>query len=161
MVDEAVSKGAKIVMGKHFSLCSIYLVNSPFNFFSGGGKHECGDLFYQPTILTGMTTDMLLYKEEIFGPVVSMMKFETEEEAIAIANDTRVGLAGYFYSQDVSQCWRVAKKIETGMVGINEGMMSCCECAFGGIKESGMGREGSKYGIEEYTEMKYLCFGNL
>jgi len=141
MVDEALSKGAKLV--------------------SGGSKHHIGDLQYKPTILTEVTTDMSLVAEEVFGPVISIKKFETEEEALELANDSRVGLAGYFYSNDMNQCWRVAHKMEVGMVGINEGMMSCPEAAFGGVKESGLGREGSKYGIDEFTEMKYLCFGNL
>ncbi len=127
----------------------------------GGGKHDFGPLYYQPTILTGMTKNMECYKDEIFGPVVSIMKFDTEEEGIALANDSRVGLAAYFYSNDVRQCWRVSRRIESGMIGINEGMISCPEGAFGGVKESGIGREGSKYGIDEYTEMKYLCFGNI
>jgi len=131
------------------------------NITYGGGKHDFGDLYYQPTILTGMTKEMRCYKDEIFGPVVAVMKFETEDEGVAIANDSRVGLAAYFYSTDVRQCWRVAKRLESGMVGINEGIISCPEAAFGGVKESGIGREGSKYGIDEYTEMKYLCFGNL
>lgn len=141
LVDDAVRKGAKVILG--------------------GSKHEIGDLFYKPTIISDMQEDMECFKEEIFGPVISIKKFETEDEALTIANNTQVGLAGYFYSNDVSQCWRVARKMETGMVGINEGMMSCAEGAFGGVKESGIGREGSKYGIDEYTEMKYLCFGNL
>jgi len=141
MVDEALSKGAKLV--------------------TGGSKHDIGDLQYKPTILTDVTADMSLVGEEVFGPVISIKKFETEEEALDFANDSRVGLAGYFYSNDMNQCWRVAHKLEVGMVGINEGMMSCPEAAFGGIKESGIGREGSKYGIDEFTEMKYLCFGNL
>eukprot|EP00094_Tigriopus_californicus_P005264 TCALIF_05074-PA protein Name:"Similar to Aldh5a1 Succinate-semialdehyde dehydrogenase, mitochondrial (Rattus norvegicus)" AED:0.17 eAED:0.17 QI:569/0.8/0.83/1/1/1/6/157/600 len=141
LVDEAVNKGAKVVLG--------------------GSKHDIGDLFYKPTIISEMQEDMECFKEEVFGPVISIKKFETEDEALKIANNSEVGLAGYFYSNDVSQCWRVSRKLETGMVGINEGMMSCAEGAFGGVKESGIGREGSKYGIDEYTEMKYLCFGNL
>jgi len=141
MVDEAISKGAKLVCG--------------------GSAHEMGGLFYKPTILTDTTSDMSLIQEEIFGPVISIRKFSTEQEALYLANDCKVGLAGYFYSQDISQCFRVARKLEVGMVGINEGLMSCAEGAFGGVKESGIGREGSKYGIDEYTEMKYLCFGNI
>jgi succinate-semialdehyde dehydrogenase len=138
MVNEAVEKGANVV--------------------SGGSKHDMGDLFYKPTILTDVTTDMLCFKDEIFGPVLSIARFATEDEALAIANDCRVGLAGYFYSNDVRQCWRVAKKLEVGMVGINEGMISAPEAAFGGIKESGLGREGSRHGMDEYSDIKYLCF---
>jgi len=141
LVEEAVSKGAKVV--------------------SGGSPHPMGGLHYQPTILTDTTSEMGLTCEEIFGPVIPIRKFQTEEEALSLANDCRVGLAGYFYSNDISQCFRVGKKLEVGMVGINEGMISAAEGAFGGVKESGIGREGSKYGIDEYTEMKYLCFGNL
>ncbi len=141
MVDEASAKGAKTLLG--------------------GGADPVGNLFYKPTIITELTSDMEAYKEEIFGPVISIMKFDTEEEAVAIANDSRVGLAGYFYSNDVRQCWRVARQMEVGMVGVNEGLMSCAEGAFGGVKESGIGREGSKYGIDEYSEIKYICFGNL
>ena len=141
MVNEAVTGGAKVV--------------------SGGSKHEMGDLFYKPTILTDTTPQMEVFQDEIFGPVLSIARFNTEEEALAIANDCRVGLAGYFYSNDMRQCWRVAKKLEVGMVGINEGMISAPEAAFGGIKESGLGREGSRYGMDEYSDIKYLCFGNL
>lgn len=141
LVDDAKSKGAQIVLG--------------------GNKDDTGALFYQPTILTGLKPNMECFKDEVFGPVISIMKFETEEEAVALANESRVGLAGYFYSNDVRQCWRVARQMEVGMVGINEGLISCAEGAFGGVKESGIGREGSKYGIDEYTEMKYICFGNL
>ena len=141
MVNEAVTSGAKVV--------------------SGGSKHDMGDLFYKPTILTDITPQMEVFQDEIFGPVLSIARFNTEEEALAIANDCRVGLAGYFYSNDMRQCWRVAKKLEVGMVGINEGMISAPEAAFGGIKESGLGREGSRYGMDEYSDIKYLCFGNL
>jgi len=141
LVDSAKKSGVKVV--------------------TGGDKHKFGDLYYQPTILTGVKKDMDCFAEEIFGPVVSVLKFDKEEEALAIANDCDMGLAAYFFSRDVSQCFRVAKRIEAGMVGINDGMVSCCEGAFGGVKESGIGREGSKYGIEEYTEMKTITFGNL
>lgn len=141
MVNDAVDKGAELV--------------------TGGEKHPIGDLYFRPTILTELTPEMAAFKEEIFGPVISVLKFKTEEEALALANATRVGLAGYFYSNDVRQCWRVAKKIEVGMVGVNEGIISAPEAAFGGIKESGLGREGSRHGIDEYTDIKYICFGNL
>uniref|UniRef100_A0A1A7X2B3 Succinate-semialdehyde dehydrogenase, mitochondrial n=3 Tax=Iconisemion striatum TaxID=60296 RepID=A0A1A7X2B3_9TELE len=125
-----------------------------------GGKRLDGS-FMQPTLLAGVTTDMLCTKEETFGPLVPIIRFETEEEALAIANGTDVGLAGYFYSQDVGQIWRVAEALEVGMVGVNEGLLSTPEAAFGGIKQSGLGREGSKYGIHEYLEVKYMCFGGL
>lgn len=125
----------------------------------GGSALE--GLFFEPTILTNATASMRLAKEEIFGPVVPVFKFTTEDEAIALANDTIYGLAAYFYSRDVNRCWRVCEALEYGMVGINEGVISTEVAPFGGIKQSGIGREGSKYGIEEYTEMKYLCYGNL
>jgi len=127
----------------------------------GGEPHPVGDLFYKPTILTNVKAGMDLFDGEVFGPVVSVKTFKTEQEALDIANDCRTGLAGYFYSNDMSQCWRVAKRLQTGMVGINEGMISACEAAFGGVKESGLGREGSSHGIDDYTNIKYLCFGNL
>jgi len=141
MVESAVSSGARVVMG--------------------GAPSPVSPLHYQPTILTEVTDTMTLFQEEIFGPVISVKKFETEQEALDIANDCRTGLAGYFYSNDVAQCWRVGKRLETGMVGINEGMISAAEAAFGGVKESGFGREGSSHGIDDYTNIKYLCFGNL
>ncbi len=119
------------------------------------------ELFFEPTILANVDISMRLAKEEIFGPVIPVFKFKTEEEAIALANDTIYGLAAYFYSRDVNRCWRVSEALEYGMVGINEGIISTEVAPFGGIKQSGIGREGSKYGIEEYTEMKYLCYGNL
>lgn len=142
IVEDARSKGAQVVLGGH-------------------PLPEKGPLFYAPTIITGITPDMRLYSEEIFGPVVSIFKFRTENEALKIANDTRRGLAGYFYSQDVSQIFRVARKLEVGMVGVNEGVISTAEAAFGGVKESGIGREGSKHGIDDYVEIKYICLGNL
>eukprot|EP00092_Neocalanus_flemingeri_P014165 GFUD01015283.1.p1 GENE.GFUD01015283.1~~GFUD01015283.1.p1 ORF type:complete len:536 (-),score=199.14 GFUD01015283.1:218-1747(-) len=141
MVESAVSSGAKVVMG--------------------GGPSPVSSLHYQPTILTEVTDNMTLFQEEIFGPVISVAKFSTEQEALDIANDCRTGLASYFYSNDVKQCWRVGKRLQTGMVGINEGMISAAEAAFGGVKESGFGREGSSHGIDDYTNIKYLCFGNL
>lgn len=142
MVKEAESQGAELVVG-------------------GEPDNSIGELFYKPTILTNVNENMSLYREEIFGPVVSIKTFKTEEEALALANDSRVGLASYFYSENISQCFRVAKKLETGMVGINEGAISAAEAAFGGIKESGLGREGSSHGLDEYTNIKYMCFGNL
>lgn len=125
-----------------------------------GGKRLEG-LFYIPTVITNIDSSMLLANEEIFGPVSSVIKFKTEEEAIQIANNTIFGLASYFYSNNIARCWRVAEKLEYGMVGINEGLISTEVAPFGGIKQSGLGREGSKYGIDEYTEIKYMCFGNV
>ena len=104
---------------------------------------------------------MLMAREETFGPVAPLMKFETEEEVIRLANSTEFGLAAYFYSRDLARVWRVAEALETGMVGINEGLISTEVAPFGGVKESGIGREGSKYGLEEYLELKYLCIGGV
>lgn len=127
-----------------------------------GGKRagETG-FFFEPTVLLGATTDMLIAYEETFGPVAPLFSFATEEEAIALANDSPYGLASYFFSRDVGRVWRVAEALEYGMVGINTGIMSTESAPFGGIKESGIGREGSKYGIDEYLEMKYLCLGGI
>lgn len=125
-----------------------------------GGKRLEGS-FMQPTLLSSVNTDMLCMREETFGPLIPVVKFNTEEEALAIANASPVGLAGYFYSRDISQIWRVAEQMEVGMVGVNEGLISATEGSFGGIKQSGMGREGSKYGIDEYLEIKYMCLGGL
>lgn len=125
-----------------------------------GGKQLDG-LFFQPTVIAGATPDMALAKEETFGPVAPVFRFSTEEEVIRMANDSEFGLASYFYSKDVSRCWRVAEALECGMVGINEGLISTVLAPFGGIKESGMGREGSKYGMDYFMEIKYLCFGGI
>jgi succinate-semialdehyde dehydrogenase/glutarate-semialdehyde dehydrogenase len=125
------------------------------------GGNQIKDLFFQPTVLAGATTDMIISKEEVFGPVAPVFRFTTEEEAIQIANDTEYGLASYFYSKDVARCWRVAEALEYGMVGINEGLISTEAAPFGGIKESGFGREGSKYGMDYFTEIKYLCYGGI
>ncbi|CAG8470983.1 6461_t:CDS:2 [Paraglomus occultum] len=138
-VEDAVAKGAEIIIG---------------------GTQRSGN-FFHPTVLTGMTQDMLISSEETFGPVAALYKFETEEEVIGLANATSSGLAGYFYSGDVRRCWRLAEALEVGMVGVNTGAISTCEAPFGGIKESGIGREGSKYGIEEYLNIKYINFGGL
>ncbi|XP_052279043.1 succinate-semialdehyde dehydrogenase, mitochondrial-like [Dreissena polymorpha] len=130
------------------------------NVHVGGQRSSLGDTFYEPTLLSGVTSDMLVSKEEIFGPVVGIAKFKTEEEAIILANGTSAGLAGYVFTSDASQQWRVAEALEYGIVGLNEGLFSCCEGTFGGFKESGLGREGGiGYGIEEYIEVKYLCMG--
>ncbi|QLF68260.1 NAD-dependent succinate-semialdehyde dehydrogenase [Peteryoungia desertarenae] len=136
-IEDATSKGAKVAVG--------------------GKRGEKGGLFFEPTILTGVTTDMKVAREETFGPVAPLFKFETEEEVIDMANNTEFGLASYFYSRDLSKVFRVAEALEYGMVGINTGLISTEVAPFGGIKQSGQGREGSKYGIEDYIEMKYLC----
>uniref|UniRef100_A0A8D0L5R4 Succinate-semialdehyde dehydrogenase n=1 Tax=Sphenodon punctatus TaxID=8508 RepID=A0A8D0L5R4_SPHPU len=140
-ISDAVSQGAFIV--------------------TGGKRHSFGKNFFEPTLLSNVTTNMLCTKEETFGPLAPVIKFDTEEEAVAIANSASVGLAGYFYSQDPAQIWRVAEHLEVGMVGVNEGLLSAVESPFGGVKQSGLGREGSKYGIDEYLEIKYVCFGGL
>ncbi len=122
-----------------------------------GGKATKG-LFYQPTVLTNLAASALIAREETFGPVCALFRFKTEAEGIAKANDTEFGLAAYFYSRDVNRCWRVAEQLESGMVGINTGLVSNAAAPFGGVKQSGIGREGSKHGLDEYTEIKYLCF---
>ena len=127
----------------------------------GGARHDLGGLFYQPTVLAGATPQMRLFQEEIFGPVAPVVKFETEADAIELANATPFGLASYFYSRDVGRCWRVAEAIEAGMVGINEGIISTEVAPFGGVKDSGLGREGASEGLDEYLETKYLCFGGV
>ena len=138
-IQDAVSKGAKIVVG--------------------GKKHVLGGLFFEPTVLTGVNTTMKVTKEETFGPVAPLFRFRTEEEGVAMANDTEFGLAAYFYARDIGRIWRVGEGIESGMVGVNTGLISNEVAPFGGVKQSGIGREGSKYGIEEYLEIKYLCIG--
>ncbi len=125
-----------------------------------GGK-ELSGLFYEPTLLANTTAEMVLAKEETFGPIAPVFRFGAEEEVIKMANDTEYGLASYFYSRDVSRCWRVAEALESGMVGINEGLISIAAAPFGGVKESGIGREGSKYGMDYFMEIKYLCFGGI
>lgn len=142
IVEDALQKGAKALIG-------------------GRPASEHGELFYEPTLLIDVKENMRIYHEEVFGPVATVIKFKTEEEAVAIANNTRRGLAGYFYSEDVAQIFRVSKLLEVGMLGINEGLISCAEAPFGGVKESGLGREGSHHGIDDYTYIKYLCLGNL
>jgi len=127
----------------------------------GGARHDLGGLFWQPTVLVDATPEMRLFQEEIFGPVAPIVKFETEEQAVELANATPFGLASYFYSKDVARCWRVAEAIEAGMVGINEGIISTEVAPFGGVKDSGLGREGSSEGLDEYLETKYLCFGGV
>lgn len=140
-VADAIAKGAKVAAGGH--------------------RHALGRTFYEPTILTDTKPDMLIFREETFGPVAPVFRFKTEEEAIQLANDTEFGLAAYFYGRDIGRVWRVAEALEYGMVGINEGIISTEIAPFGGMKESGNGREGSKYGIEDYLEIKYLCMGGI
>lgn len=125
-----------------------------------GGK-KINEYFFEPTVIGNATTGMKFHQEEIFGPVAPIFKFKTDEEAIQMANDTIYGLASYFYSKDITRCWKVAEALEYGMVGINEGMISTEVAPFGGIKYSGQGREGSKYGINDFMEIKYMCFGNI
>ncbi|OQX06632.1 MAG: succinate-semialdehyde dehydrogenase (NADP(+)), partial [Desulfobulbaceae bacterium A2] len=127
----------------------------------GGRLHPAGRLFYEPTILLDVRPDMRIAHEETFGPVAPLFSFRDEEQAVALANDTEYGLASYFYSRDLGRVWRVAERLEYGMVGINTGILSTEAAPFGGIKSSGIGREGSRYGIEEYLELKYLCLGGL
>jgi len=140
-IADALDKGAKLVLG--------------------GKRHELGGTFFQPTIICDVTPQMLVAKEETFGPLAPLFKFETEEEAIQMANDTEFGLASYFYTRDLGRVWRVSEALEYGMVGINTGLVSTEVAPFGGVKESGVGREGSKYGIEEFVEVKYLCMGGI
>ncbi|MBJ7536337.1 NAD-dependent succinate-semialdehyde dehydrogenase [Marinomonas transparens] len=142
LVQGAISQGAKALVG-------------------GSKAAEAGAQFFEPTILTDVTDDMAIFSNEIFGPVAPLFRFKTEDEAVAMANNTPFGLASYFYSQNIGRIWRVSEALEYGMVGINEGLISSEVAPFGGVKESGSGREGSKYGIDEYVEVKYLCMGGL
>jgi len=128
---------------------------------AGGSRSDLGACFIEPTILTGVTDKMRVFREEIFGPVAPLFRFKTEEEAIAMANDTEFGLACYFYSRDIGRIWRVGEGLEYGIVGINEGIISNEMAPFGGVKESGQGREGSKYGLDDYLEIKYMCMGGI
>ena len=140
-IKDAVDKGATVLLG--------------------GQRHELGRSFFQPTILTGVTSDMICAREETFGPLAPLFRFATEADAIAMANDTEFGLASYFYARDIGRIWRVAEALEYGIVGINEGIVSTEVAPFGGVKESGVGREGSKYGLEDFLELKYLCMGGI
>ena len=128
---------------------------------AGGGRHALGGSFFQPTLLTGVTPAMAVAREETFGPVAPLFRFSTEDEAIRMANDTEFGLAAYFYSRDVGRVWRVSEGLEYGIVGVNEGIISNEVAPFGGVKESGIGREGSKYGMDDFIEIKYLCMGGI
>jgi succinate-semialdehyde dehydrogenase/glutarate-semialdehyde dehydrogenase len=140
-VKDAVAKGAKVL--------------------TGGKPHALGGTFYEPTVLTGATTEMALTREETFGPVAPLFRFHSEEEAIKLANDTPFGLAAYFHARDIGRVWRVAEKLEYVIIGINEGIISTEVAPFGGVKESGLGREGSHHGIEEFVEIKYMLMGGL
>jgi len=141
MVQDAIDKGA--------------------NVNAGGQRSELGDCYYEPTILTNVNQDMRVFREEIFGPVAPIFKFSTEAEALQMANDTEFGLAAYFYTRDIGRVWRVGEGLEYGIVGINEGIISNEMAPFGGVKESGSGREGSKYGMDDYLEIKYMCMGGI
>lgn len=127
----------------------------------GGKRHELGGTYFQPTVMTDVTADMQVAKEETFGPLAPLIKFETETDVVKQANDTEFGLASYFYTQDVNRSFRVAEALDYGMVGINAGLVSTAEAPFGGVKMSGLGREGSRYGLDEFMEMKYMCFGTI
>jgi succinate-semialdehyde dehydrogenase/glutarate-semialdehyde dehydrogenase len=138
-VADALGKGARVV--------------------TGGARHKAGVRFYQPTVLADVNTNMLVSREETFGPLAPLFRFQSEEEALAMANDTEFGLAGYFYTRDASRLFRVAEALECGIVGVNTGLISTEVAPFGGVKQSGLGREGSKYGIEDYLDVKYVCIG--
>jgi len=140
-VADATKHGAKVMMG--------------------GKRHALGGNFYEPTILTGVTREMKIFSEETFGPVAPLIRFKDEAEVVEMANDSEFGLASYFYSRDLGRGWRVAEQLEAGMVGVNTGLITTQVAPFGGVKESGLGREGSKYGIDEYVEVKYICFGGI
>ena len=140
-ISDAVGKGARVVVG--------------------GKRHALGGTFFEPTVLADVTTDMAVTREETFGPVAPLFRFETEEQAIQMANDTEFGLASYFYSRDMGRVWRVSEGLEYGIIGINVGIISTEVAPFGGMKESGIGREGSHYGIDEFLEIKYLCMGGV
>ena len=140
-IEDAVSKGGNVLLG--------------------GKRHALGQTFFEPTVLAGVTPQMKVAKEETFGPLAPLFRFETDEEGIQMANDTEFGLASYFFSRDVGRIWRAAEALDSGMVGINTGLISNEVAPFGGVKQSGLGREGSHYGIEEFLEIKYLCFGGL
>jgi succinate-semialdehyde dehydrogenase/glutarate-semialdehyde dehydrogenase len=139
-IDDAIKKGGKVVLG-------------------GQGISELGPNFFQLTVIRDMTSDMLVAHDETFGPLAPIFPFDTEEEVVQLANDTEVGLAGYLYSRDITRCYRVAEAIEVGMVGVNTGLVSDVAMPFGGVKESGFGREGSRYGVDEYLTIKAVTIG--
>lgn len=136
-IDDAMSKGATLL--------------------TGGRRHSLGHGFFEPTVIIGVTSKMMVAKEETFGPVAPIFKFSSDDEVIDMANDTEFGLAAYFYSRNVSRIWKVAEALEYGIVGINTGLISTETAPFGGVKQSGLGREGSSYGIDDYLEIKYMC----
>ena len=140
-VADALAKGAKVA--------------------TGGAKHRLGGNFFQPTVLTGVTTDMVITREETFGPVAPLFRFQTEDEAIALANDSEFGLASYVYTRDIGRVMRMAERLEAGMVGVNEGIIGTAEAPFGGVKQSGIGREGSHFGMDEFLQIKYVCLGGI
>ena len=140
-IQDALSRGARVI--------------------TGGKRHSLGGSYFEPTVLADVPNDALVAKEETFGPLAPLFRFETDDEVLQLANDTEFGLASYFYSQDISRVWRVAEGLESGMVGINTGLLSTEVAPFGGVKQSGLGREGSRYGLDEFLEIKYLCFGGI
>ena len=140
-IQDALAKGARLVVG--------------------GERHSLGGQFFRPTVLAGATTEMKVASEETFGPVAPLFRFETEDQAIEMANNTEFGLAAYFFSRDIGRIWRVSEALEYGMVGINEGIISTEVAPFGGYKESGLGREGAREGLHEFLETKYLCMGGI
>ena len=140
-VADATSRGAHVAMG--------------------GKRHALGGNFYEPTILTDVTPEMKIFSEETFGPVAPLIRFHDDAEVVRLANDSEFGLASYFYSRDIGRAWRIAEQLEAGMVGVNTGLITTQVAPFGGVKQSGLGREGSKYGIDEYVEVKYICFGGI
>jgi succinate-semialdehyde dehydrogenase/glutarate-semialdehyde dehydrogenase len=140
-IADAVKKGAKVVIG--------------------GKRHALGGSFFEPTVLANVTTQMAVAREETFGPVAPLFRFKTDEEAVTLANDTEFGLANYFYARDIGRVWKVAEGLESGIIGINTGIISTEVAPFGGVKESGFGREGSKYGMDDFLVVKYLCMGGI
>jgi succinate-semialdehyde dehydrogenase/glutarate-semialdehyde dehydrogenase len=136
-IDDALGQGARVIVG---------------------GRRLEGN-FFEPTVMTGVTQQMLVAREETFGPLAALIPFDSEDEVIRMANDTEYGLASYVYTRDLSRSWRVSERLEYGMVGVNTGLISTAEAPFGGVKQSGLGREGSQYGMDDYTELKYVCVG--
>jgi succinate-semialdehyde dehydrogenase/glutarate-semialdehyde dehydrogenase len=141
LIKDATEKGAKVVVG--------------------GARHEKGELFYQPTLLRDIPDNADVLRDEIFGPVAPIIRFDSEQEAIDLANATEFGLASYFYARDIGRVWRVSEALQAGIIGVNEGITSAVEAPFGGVKQSGLGREGSKYGLSDYTDVKYVLMGGL
>ena len=140
-IADAISKGARVL--------------------TGGRRHALGGNFFQPTVLTEVTSEMRVAREETFGPMAPLFRFDTEEEVLAMANDTEFGLASYLYSRDIGRVWRIAEGLESGMVGVNTGLISNEVAPFGGVKQSGLGREGSHYGLDDYLTIKYICLGGM